>query len=67
MTVKREKGAKERRKYNVKLIEKIVERSIKARSVQPLFHRQNNNNNVHTWPQVLKEEQTASAPFRCSS
>ena len=41
MTIQTDKEAKERRKYNVKLSETIVQRSIKAGSVQSLFRRQN--------------------------
>ena len=45
MTIQTKKGQKDRRQYNVKLSEKIVQRFIKAGSVQSLLRRQNNNDN----------------------
>ena len=41
MTIQTEKEAKVRREYTVELNEKIVQRSIKAGSVQSLFRREN--------------------------
>ena len=40
MTIQTEKEARERKKYDVKLSEIILQRSIKAGSVQSLFRRQ---------------------------
>ena len=40
-----EKRQKDRRQYNIKLSEKIVQRFIKAGSVQSLLRRKNNHDN----------------------